>query len=281
MRARGALLLRVALGPLGLALVLGPAVAGPVAVGPVAVGPVAVGPVAAAGVERLPIGTRWDYQLGGARPAPRGVGVVVRDRRARPAGRYDVCYVNAFQTQPGERRFWSRRPGLLLRRAHGGPVVDGAWNEVLLDLRTRAKRQRLARIVGRWLRGCSAAGFEAAELDNLDSFTRSGGLLRAWQATAYARLLTARAHVAGLAVAQKNRPGLDGRRLGFDFAIAEACARWRECGRYARTWGRRVLAVEYAGRPFRRACGWSGRLAVLRRDLALAPRGMRRWCRRG
>src|SRR5215218_1299312 len=55
----------------------------------------------------LPPGMDVDYQLGGNRSVPENVGIVVRDRKAQPeAGRYNVCYVNGFQTQPDERSFW-------------------------------------------------------------------------------------------------------------------------------------------------------------------------------
>ena len=82
------------------------------------------------------------------------VGIVVRDRRARPQPeRYNVCYVNGFQTQADERRFWRHRMWLVLHK-NGKPVVDEAWNEWLLDVRTPAKRQRLAQIVGCWTQRC-------------------------------------------------------------------------------------------------------------------------------
>jgi hypothetical protein len=44
-------------------------------------------------------------------------------------------------------------------------------------------------------------------------------------AVAYARRLVRRGHRAGLAVAQKNTVELDGRKAGFDFAVAEECGR--------------------------------------------------------
>ncbi|MFJ9317143.1 endo alpha-1,4 polygalactosaminidase [Pimelobacter simplex] len=226
-----------------------------------------------------PGGVDVDYQLGGVvAPAP-NVGIVVRDRRAAPApGVYNVCYVNGFQTQPDEARVWRRHPGLVLRRG-GRPVVDEAWGEWLLDLRTPAKRQRLAAIVGRWIDRCARDGFDGVELDNLDSFTRSHGLLKARHAKKYARLLTRRAHAAGLAVAQKNWADLDGRRLGFDFAVAEECGRYDECGSYVASYGDRVLVVEYRRRDFRRTCAEYGdRLGVVLRDRDLRPRGVRAWC---
>ncbi|MBC2960697.1 endo alpha-1,4 polygalactosaminidase [Nocardioides deserti] len=239
------------------------------------------GPAASDGpleIEPLPVGTHADYQLGGVRPVPASVGIVVRDRRAEPAGRYDVCYVNAFQTQPGERRFWRERRHLVLREG-GRPVTDEAWGEWLLDLRTPAKRRALARVVGRWVDRCAKDGYEAVEYDNLDSFTRSRGLLRRRQALAYARLVVAEAHEAGLAAAQKNLAGYDGTKVGFDFAVAEECGRYRECGAYAAAYGRRVVAVEYRKQDFRRACRhWGVRLPVVLRDLAVSPTGVRRFC---
>ncbi|GAA4694982.1 endo alpha-1,4 polygalactosaminidase [Nocardioides conyzicola] len=226
-----------------------------------------------------PVGTDVDYQLGGNRSVPEHVGIVVRDREARPVpGRYNVCYVNGFQTQPGERAVWRRHPGLVLRD-HGRPVVDEAWGEQLLDVRTSAKRHRLATIVGRWTRGCARAGYDAVELDNLDSYTRSNGLLTRRQAVAYAGLLVRTAHRAGLAAGQKNLAGFDGASVGYDFAVAEECGRYRECASYTRYFGDRVLAIEYRRADFRWTCGHFGdRLAVVLRDRDLSPRGVRRWC---
>ncbi len=241
-------------------------------------GPAVPASASAPDVAPLPVGTDVDYQLGGVRDVPGHVGIVVRDRRARPAGRYDVCYVNAFQTQPDERRFWRDRWGLVLQH-RGRPVVDGAWGEWLLDLRTTRKRARLAAVVGRWIDRCGRRGYEAVELDNLDSYTRSHGLLERRHALALARLLTARAHRAGLAVGQKNLAGLDGRRVGFDFAVAEECGRYRECAAYTRHYGRRVLAIEYRRRDFSRTCRRHGdRLPVVLRDRDVSPTGVRRWC---
>ncbi len=227
----------------------------------------------------LPVGADVDYQLGGNRPVPSRVGIVVRDREARPAsGRYNICYVNAFQTQADERSFWRKHLNLVLER-HGKPVKDSAWNEWLLDLRTSAKRHDLAKIVGRWIKGCAADGFDAVELDNLDSFTRSHHLMSRDQAIAFARLLVKRAHGAGLAAGQKNLAGFDGTEIGFDFAIAEECGRWHECSSYTKFYGRRVLAIEYRRKDFDWTCDRYGdRLAVVLRDLDLSPTGVRTWC---
>lgn len=227
----------------------------------------------------LPVGTDVDYQLGGNRSVPENVGIVVRDREAAPAeGRYNVCYVNGFQSQPNERGFWRRHWALVLKR-DGKPVTDEAWGEWLLDLRTPAKRRDLARIVGRWIDGCAADGFDAVELDNLDSFTRSRGLISRRQALAFAELLVREGHDAGLAVGQKNLAGYDGTRIGFDFVVAEECGRYRECDAYTDDFGDQVLAIEYRRQDFRWACDRVGDLLpVVLRDRDVSPTGVRRWC---
>ena len=122
---------------------------------------------------------------------------------------------------------------------------------------------------------CARKGFAAVEYDNLDSWTRFDGTPRAGdvpfgkrQAIAYAALLARRAHALGLAVGQKNTPSLTSRqarrRVGFDFAIAEECGRFAECGRYRALFGNRVIAIEYrrqrlqAGLPLgRETSRWS------------------------
>ncbi|GEP37889.1 hypothetical protein NPS01_15520 [Nocardioides psychrotolerans] len=238
----------------------------------------ASGPSCAA-VEGLPVGTDVDYPLGGDRDVPAHVGIVVRDRTSAPLeGRYNVCYVNGFQTQPDAKRFWRQHWALVLKR-DGRPVVDEAWGEWLLDVRTAGKRTALARIVGRWTAGCAADGFAAVEYDNLDSFTRSGRLVTRAQGLAFASLLVKRAHAEGLAAGQKNLAGYDGTRIGFDFAVSESCARFDECDAYVDDFGDRVLMVEYRLRDFRRACRQHGDdLAIVLRDLDLSPDGVHRWC---
>ncbi|MCB8955619.1 MAG: endo alpha-1,4 polygalactosaminidase [Nocardioides sp.] len=227
----------------------------------------------------LPTGTDVDYQLGGVSDVPAHVGIVVRDRHAAPLeGRYDVCYVNGFQTQPDERRFWRRHRHLVLKD-HGRPVVDEAWGEWLLDVRTPAKRRALARIVGRWAQGCADDGFDAVEYDNLDSFTRSHHLLTRTQALAYAALLVDRAHAADLAAGQKNLAGFDGTTIGYDFAVAEECGRYRECSAYTDHYGDQVLSIEYRRRDFRWTCRHYGEeLPVVLRDRELTPEGVHEWC---
>lgn len=156
----------------------------------------------------------------------------------------------------------------------------GRPGELLLDVSTPGLRRELAGVRRAWMRGCARRGFDAVDPDNLDSWTRSRGLLRRADAVAAARLPVAEAHRAGLAVGQKNAVEIAGplRAAGFDFAVAEQCEAYRECGGDTRAYGRRVFEVEYAGGPgdaaFARA--WAARGArppVLLRDRDLAPAG--------
>jgi Glycoside-hydrolase family GH114 len=231
-------------------------------------------------VPALPTGTDVDYQLGGVADPAANVGIVVRDRTAPPAaGLFNICYVNGFQAQPNERRFWKKHPDLLLRDADGHLVVDEAWGETLLDVRTPVQRKALARIEGRWVRGCAKHGYVAVEYDNLDSFSRSDGLISKRQAVRFATLLVGQAHRHGLAAGQKNLAGFDGTRIGYDFAVAEECGRYDECGPYVEDFGDRVLMIEYREQDFAKTCAAYGAThAVELRDLDLTPAGVHRWC---
>jgi hypothetical protein len=211
----------------------------------------------------------FDYQIGGAYAPPSGVRVVSRDHTAAPAaGLYNICYVNAFQAQPGAESEWG---DLLLRDAAGRVVYDEDWGEAILDIRTAAKRTRIAAKVNGWVDGCAAKGFQAVEPDNYDTFTRApDNLLTPAQAQAYIRLLSAHAHQAGLAIAQKNTVELAGDRVanGLDFAVAEECAEWDECGDYVDAFGTNVIVIEYSRAGLTSACrDWGDELSIVRRDL--------------
>jgi hypothetical protein len=220
---------------------------------------------ASAAVRLPPAGAQFDYQIGGAYTPDTTVGIVDRDRTDAPAaGKYNVCYVNAFQTQPEAASWWKSKHRSLLLRRNGRYVVDSAWNEMLLDTSTARKRRALAAVVGRWMDGCRRAGYQAVEPDNLDSWTRSKHGLTMADNKAYARLLIRRAHARGLAIAQKNTPelGRGGKALGFDFAIAEECNVYDECGSYTGPFGDRVYEIEYTDNGgesnFQSACSARG-----------------------
>lgn len=217
-----------------------------------------------------PIHAKWDYQLGGAYPVPDGVRVVSRDSTASPApGLYNICYINAFQSQPGAEDWWQNNHPDLLLRDGGDLVIDKDWNEPLLDVSTEAKRGELARIEYGWIDGCAAKGFQAVEPDNLDSYGRSNGLLDASANVAFTTLLAQHAHADGLAIAQKNAAELLNQRgrIGFDFAVSEQCGSTDECGEYAAAYDDKVVDVEYDDDGFAKACqDFGAKISIVRRD---------------
>jgi hypothetical protein len=216
----------------------------------------------------------FDYQIGGNHPPPAGARVVTRahETKAPVPGLYNVCYINGFQAQSADESWWLGTHRDLVLQSGGRPVKDTEWNELLLDTSTAAKRAGLAEVVGGWMTGCRDAGFQAVEIDNLDSYGRSGGRLTEDEGVAYLRLLADRAHRLGLAVGQKNAPELAGRRsaLGTDFAVAEDCNRYDECDAFTRSYGDHVLVVEYQRSAFVKGCAQWPQLSIVLRDEAVS-----------
>jgi len=265
---------------------VGRAVVGVVMLGLVV--PLAVGATttsAAAAIRKPPVNGKFDYQIGGGYQPATGVSILDRDRTDRPlAGKYNICYVNAFQVQPGELSWWKKHHSRLLLRKAGRLVVDQGWNEVLLDVSTAAKRRSLATVVNRWVDGCARKGFQAVEFDNLDSYSRSKGRLRLSQDLAFAKQITKHAHSLGLAVGQKNTAELGARgktQAKFDFAIVEECQRYLECDQFLQVFGNHVIEIEYTDYPsveFAAACRARGsHISIVRRDRNLTRPGNTRY----
>ncbi|MFD5830041.1 endo alpha-1,4 polygalactosaminidase [Lentzea sp. NPDC060358] len=204
-----------------------------------------------AAVELPPTSGALDYQLGEAYTPPSGVTLVTRDSTATPAaGVYNICYVNGFQTQPGDKNVWlNQRKHLILKDSSGNPIIDPKWrDEFLLDTSTAAKRTELAGIIGSTIDLCASKGFKAVEVDNLDSYLRSRGKLTVSNNLAYAKLLADRAHGKNLAIGQKNsaeQAEQAKNQVGFDFAVSEECHRWSECSDYSDAYDKNVMDIEY------------------------------------
>jgi len=190
----------------------------------------------------------FDYQLGGGYESD--AQIVVRDRTEPPGdGPLSICYINGFQTQPGEAELWlTEHPTAILRNGSGDPVVDENWpDEMILDTSTPEKREEILTTMLPWVQGCANDGFAAVEFDNLDSYLRSGGALSADDNQAFATMLAAVATGFGLHAGQKNSVELvnQASTIGFDFAVSEECHRWNECAAYTEAYGPRVLNIEY------------------------------------
>lgn len=257
--------------PLGLAGLLG-LVAGLLADAPVE----ATAPPSEFAITVPSADATFDVQLGGAYPPAANVDVVIRDRADPPEpGRYNICYVNAFQTQPGEAEMWAEHPRLVLRDGERA-VIDPAWPDEMILAPVGPRRQAaLLAIVGPWIDRCAADGFDAVEFDNLDTFTRFPDRILEIHAVDYATRLVARAHAAGLAAAQKNTAELLPRRseIGFDLVITEGCSAFGECVTFAAAAPGLVFDIEYDDEGLAAACAVEPPIAVVRRDLDLRPAG--------
>jgi hypothetical protein len=192
----------------------------------------------------------FDYQLGGGYEPADGVGGVARDSTdSADPDRYSICYVNGFQSQPADRESWLAEPNLVLLGDDGAPIIDENWpDELILDTSSDELRARIAARIGESIADCAEAGFDAVEIDNLDSYTRSNDRLTEDDAIALATRYAVMAHAAGLLIGQKNASELGTRgrdEVGFDFAVAEECHRYDECEKYTDVYGDAVIDIEY------------------------------------
>lgn len=253
--------------------------------------------VVAGVVQAPPVNGQFDYQIGGAYAPLSSVAIVDRDSSdAAVSGKYNICYINAFQAQPDAAAWWkTNHNDLLLKTAAGAYVIDSGWNEIVLDTRTAAKRTALAAIVNGWIDGCKAKGYQAIEPDNLDSWSRSNGLITTAHNIAFATLLAEHAHAIGLAIAQKNASEIayEGKnQIGFDFAIAEECQRYsgefgaKECDDYMHYYGSQVIEIEYDDNggltSFNNACTARGAaISITYRDRDVVPKGTSGYVHKG
>lgn len=243
-----------------------------------------------AAVTLPPVNGKFDYQIGGAYTPVASVQIVDRDRHDAPvSGKYNICYINALQTQPddsggtppeGTTQWWiDNHPDLVLFK-NGEPVMDEDWEEAILDVSTPTKRQAIFAIERTWIQACAQAGYQAIEPDNLDSYDRSQDGFELDADLEYMKLFVPYAHSLGLAVAQKNTTELesDGKTvIGFDFAIAEECQNEEECDSYTDVYGQHVIEIEYtdyAKSVYTDACTARGAaISIIRRDRDVVPAG--------
>jgi hypothetical protein len=86
-----------------------------------------------------------------------------------------------------------------------------------------------------------------------------------------------------LAIGQRNTVELVGDRqaVGLDFAVAEECGQYDECGAYVDAFGNNVIVIEYTDKGLGVACGaFGGRLSIVRRDVAVSVPGSSTYLRK-
>ncbi len=139
---------------------------------------------------------------------------------------------------------------------------------------------------------CKRDGFDAVEIDNMDTYSRYGLRLELASiltviakptkissfrapgiskrhAVKYMRVLASLAHQHDLAIAHKNALELlDYRlRIDADFAIVEKCNQFNECQAFVDRFGSNVLAVEYEESAFVEGCqSYAGQFPIILRD---------------
>lgn len=245
-------------------------------------------PVPTAALPEFPAHGRFDYQIGGGYDPSPGTRIVTRDSSASTApGTFGICYLNAFQTQPG--RASAFPSGLLQKDRSGERLVDPDWpDEFLLDTTTASRRRAIVDRLAPIVDSCAAKGYRAIEPDNLDTYTRdyvrenAAHVPSRTDNVALLGMLVRRAHAKGLLVAQKNTvedSAYIARHARTDFAVAEECQRYSECRGYTRVYGTRILEIEYADGPrprsvFAAACAARGStVSVILRDRDVVARG--------
>jgi len=198
-----------------------------------------------------PASAAWQIVLDGTYPGDPGAEIYEIDGdagaqgvaavRAASPNAYVVCYLSA-----GSWEEWrgdaDAFPATLL-----GNELDGWPGERHVDLRAL---DALAPIWEARVEECAAAGFDAIDPDNIDSYAANSGFaLTADDAAAAFELLASLAHERGMGIAQKNAPELAARLVAVgDLVVSEQCFEDDFCDLWAPYLdaGKPVLDVEYA-----------------------------------
>lgn len=138
-------------------------------------------------------------------------------------GRRAICYINAGAWEEWRADAAQFPPSVIGNEYAGWP------GERWLDIR---RIDLLGPILGARLDDCARKGFDAVDPDNLDGYTHPTGFpLTAEDQLRFNRFLAYEAHRRGLSIALKN----DFEQAAdladdFDFAVAESCFFYSECG---------------------------------------------------
>ena len=200
-------------------------------------------------VWRPALDTSWNWQLS-TTPTDLSYGVQMYDidlfdnpasqvAAIHAAGARAVCYIDA-GTWENWRPDAGAFPSSVLGNNNGWP------GEKWLDIR---QVSILGPIMTARVALCAQKGFDGVEFDNVDGYTNPTGFpLTAQDQLNYNEFLANLAHSYGLAVALKNDGGQVKQLLPyFDFAIAESCFDYSECGLYSPfvSAGKAVFETQY------------------------------------
>jgi hypothetical protein len=162
------------------------------------------------------------YDAGGQTPNQVAVQAI------HAAGAKAVCYVSG-----GTWEDWRPDAAAFPASVKGNGVAGGPngqpWpGENWLDVRNLSQ---LLPLMDARVAKCQAAGFDAMEFDNVDSFDNDPGFpVTAADQLAYNKALADLAHNRGMSVALKNDLSQVSGLVGsFDFAINEECQQYNEC----------------------------------------------------
>jgi hypothetical protein len=158
----------------------------------------------------------------------------------RARGRKAICYldVGSWESYRPDRDRFPR--AVIGRRYEGFP--DERWLDVgRFQLFRKPLEARIAM--------CARKGFDAVEPDNVAGFENKTGFdITPAQQLRFNRWIAVQVHRRGMAVALKNDPRQVPQLLGsFDFAIAEECFQYDECGSFEPfvKAGKAVFEAEY------------------------------------
>lgn len=240
----------------------------------------------------------WHWQLSGRFRVPRDVrpGVYVYDVDGETTKKRDItrlkrwgaahgqqvvaiCYIDVgvYESYRGDKHRFAKAQRRLRART-GNPQArlwgneDQGWADSWwLDVRQRDLLRPIMRHrIQDW---CVRKGFDAVEPDETEVWDNDPGFpISRKQSHRYTRMIARIAHRNGLSVGLKGNTG-EAKALEpyHDWALAEECFQYDECGRLVTSFvraGKAVFDVEYARRPDCRYAD-AHRINAVRRDLDL------------
>lgn len=226
----------------------------------------------------------WQLQLQGDIVLREGVDVYAVDSEisqasinaAKASGAKLMCYISGGSSEDWRADF-NQFPAEVL-----GNNYDGWQGERWLDTRNIAA---LAPIMRARIRACKAKGFDALDVDNVNSYSNPTGFpISRQDSINYIRWLANEAHNQGMAFSLKNSEELVADLLGdIDMMQSEGCVIYSNCANASRlsAVNKPIFAVEYSDAMsssgfYNRACNAAAQynMSMIYRDRLLTPNGI-------